>query len=151
MAVSVASRRIVRERAAGLCEYCHAIERWQFVRFTIDHVLPVSRGGTDDLSNLALACRNCNERRGNRCEAGDSETGAITPLFDPRTQLWAEHFLWSTDRLRVLGITATGRATVALLDFNDDRHEGIVLKIRQRDRDDGQGPPVTDPVQQSNT
>ena len=45
----------VRDRANGLCEYCHAVEKWQFVQFTIDHVLPKSQGGTDNLDNLALA------------------------------------------------------------------------------------------------
>ena len=69
MAVSPAMRRVVRERAQRRCEYCHADERWQFVRFTIDHVLPQSAGGSDQLDNLALACRNCNERRGNRVVA----------------------------------------------------------------------------------
>ena len=34
----------VRERANYLCEYCHANERWQYVRFTVDHVVPVSLG-----------------------------------------------------------------------------------------------------------
>lgn len=35
----------VRERAQGLCEYCHASEQWQYVQFTIDHVIPLSMGG----------------------------------------------------------------------------------------------------------
>jgi len=65
MAVSPSTRRVVRERAHRHCEYCHADERWQFVRFTIDHMVPQSAGGSDDADNLALACRNCNERRGN--------------------------------------------------------------------------------------
>jgi 5-methylcytosine-specific restriction endonuclease McrA len=30
----------------------------------IDHVVPVSRGGSDRVSNLALACRTCNEAKG---------------------------------------------------------------------------------------
>jgi hypothetical protein len=33
---------------------------------TIEHILPVSRGGTNDPSNLALAHRHCNTARGNR-------------------------------------------------------------------------------------
>lgn len=31
-----------------------------------DHVVPVTRGGTDELSNLATACWTCNEMKGNR-------------------------------------------------------------------------------------
>src|SRR5215467_342956 len=84
MAVSPGTRRVVRERAHRRCEYCHADERWQFVRFTIDHVLPQPAGGSDDADNLALACRNCNERRGNRLEGRDPETAEVVPLFNPR-------------------------------------------------------------------
>ena len=82
MAVSSATRRVVRERAQRRCEYCHADERWQFVRFTLDHVLPQSVGGSDDADNLALACRNCNERRGNRLEGRDPETETVVSLHD---------------------------------------------------------------------
>ena len=59
MTVSAAARRFVRERTHRRCEYCHADERWQFVRFTTDHVRPRSVGGSDDADNLALACHNC--------------------------------------------------------------------------------------------
>lgn len=30
----------VRQRAMYLCEYCHASEQWQYVPFTVDHVIP---------------------------------------------------------------------------------------------------------------
>src|SRR5215831_10920569 len=87
MAVSPATRLVVRERAQRRCEYCHADERWQFVRLTIDHVLPQSAGGSDETDNLALACRNCNERRGNRVIGRDPETEVVVPLFNPRSEM----------------------------------------------------------------
>src|SRR5215831_15119567 len=124
MAVSPATRRIVRERAQLRCEYCHADERWQFIRFTIDHILPQSAGGSDDAENLALACRNCNERRSNRGEGRDLETGEIVPIFNPRQGVWADHFAWNVNRTRIVGRTSTGRATIELLDLNDDHHDG---------------------------
>jgi HNH endonuclease len=146
MAVSAVSRRLVRERAQRRCEYCHADERWQFIRFTIDHVLPQSAGGSDDTDNLALACRNCNERRGNRSEGRDPETGQIISIFNPRQARWADHFAWHATGVRVTGRTPMGRATIELLDLNDDRHDGTVLRIRQRDVSDGYHPPPEDPV-----
>jgi hypothetical protein len=121
MAVPDATRRVVRERAGHRCEYCHADERWQFVRFTIDHVVPRSEGGSDDAENLALACRNCNERRSDRREANDPETGQTTSLFHPRLHIWREHFAWDAERLRIIGLSPTGRATVVALDMNDDQ------------------------------
>jgi hypothetical protein len=147
MPVSASSRRIVREKAQFRCEYCHADERWQFIRFTIDHIIPQSVGGSDEIDNLALACRNCNERRGNRSEGQDPETGQIVPIFNPRQDVWAGHFAWdAATRLRVVGRTVTGRATNELLDLNDDRHNGVVLRIRQRDIADRYHPPPEDPI-----
>lgn len=146
MPVSASSRRAVRERASLHCEYCHADERWQFVRFTIDHVRPKSLGGSDAADNLALACRNCNERRGNRVEAQDPDTGEMIPVFNPRREQWSSHFAWDGESLRIIGMTPTGRATVVLLDLNDDRRDALILRIRQRDKSDGYHPPPEDPV-----
>jgi hypothetical protein len=146
MAVSASSRRLVRERAQLRCEYCHADERWQFIRFTIDHILPQSAGGSDDPGNLALACRNCNERRGNRSEGRDPQTGQVVPIFNPRLEAWIEHFAWAATGIRIVGRTSTGWATIELLDLNDDRHNGVVLRTRQRDVSDGYHPPSKDTI-----
>ena len=35
----------------------------------VDHVIPVSKGGTDHLDNLQLLCSNCNRIKGNRDQA----------------------------------------------------------------------------------
>ncbi|MEQ8971548.1 MAG: HNH endonuclease signature motif containing protein [Coleofasciculus sp. C1-SOL-03] len=58
-------RRQVRERANYLCEYCHSSEEASAANFAIDHIMPRSLGGTDDLENLALACQRCNGYRYN--------------------------------------------------------------------------------------
>jgi hypothetical protein len=146
MAIPATIRRLVRQRARLRCEYCHADERWQFVLFTIDHLVPRSAGGSDDEENLALACRNCNERRSNRSRAEDPVTGRIVPLFNPRLDRWADHFAWHVDRIRIVGLTPTGRATLVLLDMNDEWHGGAALRIRQRDLLDGYHPPPGDPI-----
>jgi hypothetical protein len=67
-------------------------------------------------------------------------------LFNPRQDSWKEHFAWAADRIRIVGQTPTGRATVALLDLNDAQHDGIVLGVRQRDVEDGYHPPPDDPI-----
>ncbi|HEY9603120.1 MAG TPA: HNH endonuclease signature motif containing protein [Allocoleopsis sp.] len=63
--ISDAAKQIIRERANYLCEYCHSPERLSANRFTIDRIIPKSLGGSDEIDNLALACRRCNERRYN--------------------------------------------------------------------------------------
>ncbi len=135
-------REQVRQRANHLCEYCHTSERWQYVRFTIDHVVPVIEGGVETLDNLALACFHCNRRKSSKLTAIDPETGSDIPLFNPRTQRWSDHFSWSADRLNMISQTATGRATVELLELNRER----ILQIRQADVQVGRHPPISDPL-----
>ena len=91
MTINKNTRQLVRERAKFLCEYCHSLEWSSADLFTLEHLFPQSLGGSDELENLALACRRCNERRYNFTTGIDSETGLETPLFQPRQQVWAEH------------------------------------------------------------
>lgn len=133
----------VRQRANYLCEYCHASEQWQYVRFTVDHVVPLSLGGVDQLENLALACFHCNRRKTNRLTAVDPQLGKEVPLFNPRQDCWREHFIWSTDGLLILALTSTGRATIAILALNRER----VIHIRAADQEVGRHPPTEDPIQ----
>jgi 5-methylcytosine-specific restriction endonuclease McrA len=60
----------------------------QGATFHIEHIVPASRGGSDDLHNLAWACPGCNLRKANRIEAVDSVTGDLVRLFHPRTDAW---------------------------------------------------------------
>lgn len=146
MAVSRETRRIVRQRANGLCEYCHADEQWQCIKFTMDHVVPQSDNGADTPENIALACRNCNERRGNRTAGKLAARGPSIPIFNPRTDEWNTHFAWSSDRLRIVGMTETGQVTLAMLDMNGDVPEREVIQIRILLLDHDLHPPDSDRV-----
>lgn len=124
MTINDVLRQRVRRRADSLCEYCHSPEKISTTRFTIDHRLPRSLGGGDELENLALACSRCNQRRYNFLTGCDRETAAIVPLFNPREQSWGEHFMWSSDGMRIIGASQVGRATCDRLDMNDERYDG---------------------------
>ena len=138
----------VRERANYHCEYCHYPEILSTAPLSIDHIKPRSLGGTDEFPNLALACRRCNERRYNFVSAIDPETGAETPLFNPRTQRWSAHFTWSADSLSIIGTTPIGRATCQRLDLNDSRRpDRFIQKSRQQWLQSGLHPPNNDPQQ----
>jgi hypothetical protein len=137
-----AIRDLARQRAGGKCEYCHTLERWQYVPFTVDHVIPLSEGGSDDPNNLALACFHCNRRKANRLTASDPDSGVQVSLFNPRQDEWRDHFVWSADGLQIFGLTAVGRATVEVLALNRER----VIRIRAADQIIGRHPPPGDPV-----
>ncbi len=122
MSISDELRQAIRERANFVCEYCHSPERLSANRFTVDHVIPKSLGGSDALDNLALACRRCNERRYNFVASVDPETQAIVPIFNPRQQKWSDHFVWLNQGIVIEGKTPIGRATCLRIDLNDSRY-----------------------------
>lgn len=131
----------VRERARALCEYCHSAEQWQYVPFTVDHIVPLAQEGADDLDNLALACFHCNRRKSSRMSGPDPVSGEVVSLFHPRRQSWAEHFIWSVDGLFILPTSSVGRATATFLEFNRER----ALFVRGADLQVGRHPPADDP------
>jgi hypothetical protein len=84
----------------------------------IDHLIPEGSGGRTEEENLWLACTLCNDSRGCRVVGYYPFTGELVPLFNPRRQVWSEHFQWVAESSRVAGVTATGRATVVTLNMN---------------------------------
>lgn len=109
---------VVARRAGHRCEYCHAPEAVFNFPFDVEHIVPKSQGGSDDESNLCLACRACNLRKSNRLAWRDEVSGVEIPLFHPREQRWSDHFTADLEAGEILGTTETGRATVACLDMN---------------------------------
>jgi HNH endonuclease len=109
---------LVARRASHRCEYCHAPEAVFNFPFEVEHIVPTSRGGSNDETNLCLACRACNLRKSDRLVARDVISGEEVPLFHPRQQRWDEHFRVDVDSGELQGTTPAGRATVASLDLN---------------------------------
>jgi 5-methylcytosine-specific restriction endonuclease McrA len=56
-------RAQVVAQAGGVCEYCRYPEEFNSGRFAVDHIRPRILGGTEELNNLALSCRSCNDLR----------------------------------------------------------------------------------------
>lgn len=110
----------VRALAKNRCGYCLSPQYLVMARLEIEHIIPLARGGSNEEENLWLACPICNRYKGDKIEAVDLETGQTVLLFNPRTMSWKEHFRWSEDGLKIIGLTATGRATVGALQLSDD-------------------------------
>ena len=118
--ISVELDRRIRTAAGHRCGYCLSPQRLVMARLEIEHIIPVALGGTDEESNLWLSCSLCNRAKARRIAAADPESQIVVPLFNPRTQRWSEHFCWSVDGVRIVGLTPSGRATVAALHLADD-------------------------------
>ncbi len=120
MTVSRAVRNSVAITDKHQCAYCRTQKKLIGRALEIDHIVPESGGGNDVPSNLCQACVTCNRHKAAKMTGIDPHTNKNTPLFHPRQQQWSEHFTWSDDGVRVLGLTAVGRATVTTLQMNND-------------------------------
>ncbi len=118
--------RRVRQRARHRCGYCLSPQRLVMARLEIEHIIPVAKGGDSSELNLWLSYPLCNRFKADRTSSRDPATGTEVPLFNPRTPRWSEHFRWSEDGIRVIGLTPSGRATAALLRLADDPDALIV-------------------------
>jgi 5-methylcytosine-specific restriction endonuclease McrA len=114
--ISAALRQLVKERAADRREYCLARDDDVLLPHQPDHVIAEQHGSEATVENLALACIHCNRHKGPNIASIDPNTGHLTPLFNPHTQNWAEHFI--LDGAYILPQTAVGRVTIRLLDLN---------------------------------
>lgn len=70
------TRAALRDLQGDRCHYCqctmdfvHTGRPWPSVKATVDHVIPISKGGAHSLDNAVLACWSCNSRKG----SGDAE------------------------------------------------------------------------------
>jgi hypothetical protein len=116
--VTVQERQIIAERAKGRCEYCKSPADFATQSFSVEHIIPVSQAGETVLENLALACPGCNGHKYAKTEARDPIDGTVAPLYNPRKQKWPDHFGWNEEMTHIIGLTATGRATVSALQIN---------------------------------
>jgi hypothetical protein len=121
-------RQFVRERAGGRCEYCHIPDRGEpSATFHVEHILAKQHGGSDRPHNRCWSCHRCNFRKGPNLSGRDPRTGRIVRLFNPRRQRWERHFRWVG--VVLVGITSTGRATIAVLDINNPRRVQLRLEL----------------------
>lgn len=82
------SKRAVLQRDRFTCAYCGVrpgdLQRGQVLSrqsFTIDHILPVSRGGKNSWGNTVCACASCNQRKGCRTP----HEANMRLLWEPKT------------------------------------------------------------------
>jgi hypothetical protein len=118
--VPASLRRRIFQRAAGRCEYCLLPLGLDVAGPAVEHIVPRKHRGKKALDNLAAACSHCNLHKGSNTAGLDPSTNRLCRLFDPRHDVWKEHFrlLGAT----ILGRTVIGRTTVYVLAMNDAVH-----------------------------
>lgn len=116
--ISQATQQELAKRANYVCEYCQCPQKYIPESFTVDHIIPRKDGGNNSLNNLAWSCLGCNSHKHIKTTAIDPQTEQNVPLFNPRQQLWTEHFEWNDNLTQILGKTPCGRATVKALQLN---------------------------------
>lgn len=112
-------RQLVIDRAEGLCEYCLIHEEDTYLGCQVDHIISEKHRGPTTADNLAYACVYCNRNKG-------SDIGSVTSIedatfyrfFNPRIDLWYEHFSLDLDGAYLLPISNIGRVTERILGFN---------------------------------
>lgn len=108
---------IVAERARHFCEYCRAPEAISNFPFEIDHFIPLSSGGSKEPENLVLSCRSCNAFKAFHQLGLITDTESVR-LFNPRQDIWEEHFRFDRTSFEMEGLTNIGRGTINRLQIN---------------------------------
>ena len=116
--ISRIKRKIVEKRAFHYCEYCMSLSFFVPGHFVVEHIVPLIRGGLNELFNLCFSCQGCNSHKFTKTKAPDPYDGQIVPLFHPREMEWKEHFMWNEDFTQVIGKTPIWRATIDALKLN---------------------------------
>jgi hypothetical protein len=95
-------------------------------RFTL------SKCGHGNIAALCYACSRCNHFKGPNQTSHDPESDQLVRLFNPRIDDWNAHFF--IRGAEIVGLTPEGRATVELLQMNEQRR----YLLRQMLSEEGQ-------------
>jgi CRISPR/Cas system Type II protein with McrA/HNH and RuvC-like nuclease domain len=117
----------IRLLADNRCGYCLCRQEYVWDILEIDHIIPIAKSGTNDEENLWLVCETCNRAKSDKVEGFDSVTNSNSLLFNPRTQIWHEHFDRVDNYTQISGKTKVGRVTVKELNLNKER----LIKVRE--------------------
>jgi hypothetical protein len=100
--------------------------------FEMEHIIAEKHDGKSEAENLALACPYCNRYKGSDLGSLDPESGELVPFFNPRSQIWEEHFV--LNGAEIVPLTAEGRVTVKIFQLNDaDRllERQLLIKVNR--------------------
>lgn len=85
-------RHLVEQRANSCCEYCLLHSDDNGFPHEVDHVIAEKHRGETIERNMCFCCLECNRHKGSDLASLDPLDDVLTPLFNPRTQNWNDHF-----------------------------------------------------------
>jgi len=132
--VPINLRKLVRERANGICEYCLLHEDDALLPHEPDHIIATKHRGETNEDNLAWTCFVCNRAKGSDLSSIDTQTKLVVRLFNPRRDQWNDHFEIDAEGF-VNPRTDIGRVTEFLLRMNRPELQEIrkaLAKIRRK-------------------
>jgi hypothetical protein len=88
-----------------------------YLVFEVEHVIAEKHGGQTSAENLAYACVACNRFKGTDIASIAPGAGALTRLFNPRLDHWANHF--AVDGAWIKPLADIGEVSVRILSLND--------------------------------
>jgi hypothetical protein len=130
--IPAALRRRVQERALGRCEYCLLAEEDAFFSHEVDHIISEKHGGETTFENLAWACLDCNRFKGSDIASLDPDTRALVSLFNPRIQVWGDHFRITMGVIKAT--TSIGIVTEKILRLNLPPRVAVRLELTSSGR-----------------
>ena len=116
--ISKSIRKIIQDQFKNCCAYCQIQQHISGIHLTVDHIIPETLGGHNNVDNLCLACWDCNLLKGTRTSLFDYKTQTFIPLFHPQKQIWSEHMKWSYSKTYVQSETLIGEKTIQALQLN---------------------------------
>lgn len=117
-------RKLVRQRANYICEYCLLHEYNSYSTFQIDHIISLKHRGKTIAENLAYSCLVCNRNKGSDIGSILFPNREFVRFFNPRVDIWSEHFKLSD--AKILSLTSIAKATEKILEFNN------IVRINER-------------------
>lgn len=114
--VSQETRKKVANRASYRCEYCLLPEFVGLFTFQIEHIISLQHGGKSVLTNLALACPQCNINKGTNLGTFLKDEEILVRFYHPRKDVWSDHFVFN--KASIHAISKIGESTLKILRFN---------------------------------
>ncbi len=81
------TKRLIYDRDGGICAYCG--KSIPYTATTLDHVIPLSKGGDSSWENLVNCCHSCNQHKGNHAPE-EARMKLILRPFQPKVRLRPE-------------------------------------------------------------